>query len=99
MTRGSAHGLTTPRRTDWRDQGLCRNHDQPDLWYASDADQAAVAQAVSICVTCPVVQECAQAAFARREPHGIWGGMTARQRTYALRKARERRAAQLSKAA
>lgn len=96
---GSAHGLSLPRPTDWRDQGLCRDHNQPDLWYAPDTDHAAVAQAVSICATCPVVQACAQAAFARREPYGIWGGPTARQRTSALRKAAKQRAAQLSKAA
>lgn len=99
MTRASAHGLTSPRPGDWRDQGSCRTHHQPDLWYAPDNDHAAVALAVSICGACPVVEACARAAFARREPYGIWGGLTARQRTYALRKAQQRRTAQQSKAA
>ena len=43
-----------------------------DLWFAAtsaDADRAK-----ELCRTCPLQLSCLQGAFARQEPHGVWGG-------------------------
>jgi hypothetical protein len=79
----------------WQDSASCigpEHDDHRDLWYAPDSDHKGVAHAVSICKQCPVVKECAAAAFASGEKFGIWGGMTARQRKLALRRATKARA-------
>lgn len=72
----------------WRDLALCRQTD-PDLWHPAGTGPQAAAQtrqAQQICARCPVIEACLRAALdiergagaARR--HGIWGGLTARQR-------------------
>jgi hypothetical protein len=43
-----------------------------DLWVSEHrADRA---EAVKLCVGCPVIVECGAAAVARRERHYVWGG-------------------------
>ena len=42
------------------------------LFFSDQADDQERARAV--CAGCPVRQECYDAAIARREEHGIWGG-------------------------
>lgn len=79
----------------WHKQALCGSptyDDHRDLWYAHDADHESVNHAISVCHQCPVIRACVRAAFKRREQFGIWGGMTARQRTAALRRAAKARA-------
>jgi len=62
---------------DWRSQGLCSRSD-PDLWFAIGAAEHKRAKA--ICRDCPVQRACL--AYAMEEPvdHGIWGGLTERER-------------------
>jgi hypothetical protein len=84
----------------WHKQAECGRpeyDDHRDLWYAADSDHAAVAEAISICRQCPVIQACARAAFRQGESFGIWGGMTARQRTAALRRVRALQAERAAK--
>jgi WhiB family redox-sensing transcriptional regulator len=79
---------TADREPDWRDQGICRDHDKPDLWYAGGNSTDARAQtreAQALCHVCPVQQACGQAALDRREKWGVWGGMTESQRVNILR--------------
>lgn len=49
----------------------CRDRD-PELWFADD--QAGVDAAARLCRACPLRAACLDAALARREPCGVWGG-------------------------
>jgi WhiB family transcriptional regulator, redox-sensing transcriptional regulator len=62
---------------DWRAGALCARSD-PNLWFSPGAIEHR--EAKRICGMCPVRTECL--AFAMTEPvdHGVWGGMTERER-------------------
>lgn len=45
---------------------------EADLWFADNP--AGLERAKSLCVSCPVRQECLAGALARQEPWGVWGG-------------------------
>lgn len=74
-------GLNLPGR--WATRALCADAD-PDTWFPDDEDQAQAAEAIAICAGCPVSTACLAHALAIREPHGIWGGLTPRQRRACL---------------
>jgi WhiB family redox-sensing transcriptional regulator len=74
----------------WKLQGLCTQSD-PEHWFPDhDGDGTARRSgdevgrpgmsAKAICKRCPVVNECLQWALEQKEQHGIWGGMTTRER-------------------
>ncbi|MBX6370704.1 MAG: WhiB family transcriptional regulator [Acidothermus sp.] len=44
----------------------------PDLFFAESLDEIEAAKA--LCRRCPVRRECLEAALARREACGVWGG-------------------------
>jgi WhiB family redox-sensing transcriptional regulator len=78
----------TPRATDWRDEAACRGED-PDQFFASEvtpSGQAAIRHAKVICWRCPVMQECGQWAFRNREPFGVYGGVSEKERRRILRR-------------
>lgn len=70
----------------WMEDGLCRTHPEPDLWYSekkADRDEAR-----EVCAVCPVRLECLEFAITGRgrgitadsprqgrEQYGIWGGV------------------------
>lgn len=62
---------------DWRAGGLCSGAD-PDLFFAVGALEHK--QAKRICRACPVRQECLTYAMESPVDHGIWGGLTERER-------------------
>lgn len=66
--------LWTPR-PDWMDHAACRGHDTEDF-FPTRGELTATAKA--ICMECPVRAECGD--YGAREKHGIWGGMSERQR-------------------
>lgn len=84
--------------------GNCAGHADPELWFRG---LHAWRDAVAICQTCPVRQECLASALshelldwqwrladdqrARPMCSGVWGGLTARQRTQLLDEGRRRR--------
>lgn len=69
----------------WMDSAACAGVG-PDLFYSPDADDTApglstgwdTTLAKAICLNCPVWQACRIVGLA--EEHGVWGGMTARDR-------------------
>ena len=74
----------------WKLQGLCTQSD-PEHWFpdhdgdgtkrrSGDEVGKPGMSAKAICRRCPVVAECLQWALEMKEQHGIWGGMTARER-------------------
>lgn len=73
----------TDRGTDWRDLALCAIHPDKDLWFPpGDSPRYAeqVEKAKRICQACPVIWQCATWATERQEPHGVWGGLSERDR-------------------
>jgi WhiB family redox-sensing transcriptional regulator len=78
----------------WQDHAACRGLDPTLFFPDEDADDAAVpaaADAIRICGGCGVREHCLETALARREPAGVWGGVTDQERRRIIR--RRRRAA------
>ena len=80
---------------EWTARAACRNH-PIGLWFPPRGDdrfdrtvQAAQAEAIAICHTCPVITECREHGI-RHEDYGVWGGLTAPQRAR-IRKQRRNR--------
>ena len=83
----------------WADQAACHDHPDPDLWTGPLRRGAAADQrtttAKQICDSCPVREECLDAAMSvgRDRDFGIWGGLTEKEReTLRRRRLRRRRA-------
>lgn len=79
--------------SDWRDLSACLNYD-PELFHLDGTTKAVLIQrevARAVCaLDCPVRRECLDAAVARRERHGMFGGVNfsnARERAQALKEA------------
>jgi WhiB family redox-sensing transcriptional regulator len=89
--------LAAPIRLD-TDQAACRTevlagNAEHDWWFAEGAGETILQRmAVGICRTCPIREACGESAIASKIPYGIFGGMTPKQRTAAVRE-RARRAA------
>ncbi|MEU5662008.1 WhiB family transcriptional regulator [Streptomyces sp. SID7760] len=66
----------------WRARGSCRTGDPEELFVQGSAQSRAKA----ICTGCLVRTECLAYALDRREEHGVWGGMTERERRALLRR-------------
>lgn len=61
----------------WRRHAAC--HDTPpDVMFPTDG--LGVITAKTICHTCPVRRPCAEYALTNGEHHGIWGGLSERER-------------------
>ncbi|WP_407445477.1 WhiB family transcriptional regulator [Rhodococcus sp. (in: high G+C Gram-positive bacteria)] len=58
--------------------------DDPDLWFADAPSDLELAK--SLCTGCPVRARCLEAALARREPWGVWGGEIINQGAIVARK-------------
>ena len=62
---------------NWRAHARCAEFD-PDLFFAAGALEHKVAK--RICRTCPVQKECLVFAMDTPMDHGVWGGLTERER-------------------
>ena len=69
---------------DWQLGANCRNMDVsiffPTTGSRGDRLSAHERRAKSVCRSCPVIELCLEHAMQVGEPHGIWGGMTSRER-------------------
>lgn len=68
----------------WRGRGACQELESW-LFFAVEREPRAQrrlreASAKAVCARCPVLDRCRQDALERREPHGIWGGTSPRDR-------------------
>lgn len=70
-------GISIAADQDWRAKGSCSKTD-PDLFFAVGAQEHK--QAKTICRECPVRLECLAYAMEAPIDHGIWGGLTERER-------------------
>lgn len=51
----------------------CGDPETHHLWLSENARERRIAE--QLCIGCPVLVECGQAAEARRERFGVWGGV------------------------
>ncbi|WP_052658976.1 WhiB family transcriptional regulator [Streptomyces sp. MNU77] len=66
----------------WGERAVCRTADPDELF----VEGAAQNRAKALCTGCPVRTECLAYALDHRIEHGIWGGMTERDRRALLRR-------------
>ncbi|MFD5626662.1 WhiB family transcriptional regulator [Streptomyces sp. NPDC127072] len=66
----------------WAARGVCRTGDPEELF----VEGAAQNRAKAVCTGCPVRTECLAYALDHRIEHGVWGGMTDRERRGLLRR-------------
>jgi WhiB family redox-sensing transcriptional regulator len=69
---------------DWQFDGSCRRGN-PEVFFHPDGERGPSRRnrdraAKAVCVDCPVLQNCRSHALQVREPYGVWGGMTERER-------------------
>jgi WhiB family redox-sensing transcriptional regulator len=69
--------LGAPEHTEWMRDGLCAQTD-PEEFYPVKGGSTRTAKAV--CEVCPVRAECLSYAVEHDERHGIWGGLSERER-------------------
>jgi WhiB family redox-sensing transcriptional regulator len=62
---------------DWILAAACRGKD-PELWFPGPG--GSVTEAKAICRHCDVLHECLAYALENNEQHGVYGGLTARER-------------------
>ena len=66
-----------PSVVGWRSRAACRGADLT-VFFPGRGESAEPAR--RICASCPVRQECLAFALSHGEVHGIWGGLTVRDR-------------------
>jgi WhiB family transcriptional regulator, redox-sensing transcriptional regulator len=71
--------LAVPARfaARWRELAACRGTDL-EVFFPGRGESAGPAR--QVCATCPVSQPCLDYAITNRISHGIWGGLTGRER-------------------
>lgn len=83
--------LTALAAQEWRQRAACRlvPDDQTWIFWAPEADTAAMDACRQVCSWCPVAADCLDFALTNGEKFGIWGGTSERER----RRIRRRRSA------
>jgi WhiB family transcriptional regulator, redox-sensing transcriptional regulator len=76
---GPRTALFDPKHYDWMDRAACKGMDT-NIWYCENPHTVNGDRAREVCHTCPVKGKCLEHAITHREPDGIWGGKTWRQR-------------------
>jgi hypothetical protein len=92
------HGLLAERNDGTRPTN-CDLLGNPDVMFPTNEEPVdgrgrpnrELAEARAVCVGCWFRQKCGEEAIERREPFGIWGGMTYREREAARRRKYPRR--------
>ena len=65
--------------TDWMKRAACVGVDS-DIFF--DSARIRERDYIPYCRSCDVSHECAAYAFANKEAHGVWGGLTPEQRSH-----------------
>jgi len=73
--------------TGWQTDAACFGDTDLDAWFAP-ADDVRTVYAKSVCEPCKVRETCLEAAITNREPDGVWGGLTTRERVLLMRRQR-----------
>lgn len=85
MTYGPTR-LAVDLVTDWRRRAACTGLPNSAFFPVDAADTATIAQAKTVCETCPVSAQCLEYAFETNQRAGIWGGTTEDERRSLRRK-------------
>lgn len=80
--------LLAPINEAWREQAACK--DKPTGLFYVGRGGSECKEAIAICNSCAVREECLEWALATNEPEGIWGGMGPQSRKN-LRRQRRRK--------
>ena len=64
-------------RPEWMADAACIG--KPQAWFFPGRGEA-ISTAKNVCAGCPVLDTCREYALAKGEHHGIWGGMSERER-------------------
>ena len=84
--------LPVTRIWDWQLRAACRDLDSAMFFHpANERGPAAAARdraAKRVCAGCPVLASCRRHALSVREPYGVWGGLTVRERESILGRTR-----------
>lgn len=72
----------------WREYAACNGMDT-SVFYPGDRERGPTLarrerQAKQICAECPVIANCLKWALDAREPYGVWGGTSAKERARML---------------
>jgi WhiB family redox-sensing transcriptional regulator len=70
----------------WMADALCRDHPEIDF---HPVDSASAIAPIRICHQCPVEDDCLEYALATHQDHGVWGGVSERERIR-IRRSRNR---------
>ena len=84
---GRKKEVAGPMAQNWRATGLCKGSDAL-VFYPPSEDDSLAEEAKSIFGMCAVRQPCLEFALTTREKHGVWGGLTERERRRVLRQRR-----------
>jgi WhiB family transcriptional regulator, redox-sensing transcriptional regulator len=87
LERSPAKTVKGPAGQNWRAIGLCRGSDTL-VFYPPSEDDSLAEEAKTICALCAVRKPCLEFALSTREKHGVWGGLTERERRRVLRQRR-----------
>lgn len=64
---------------EWAERAACRQADT-NTFFPPRGSRDVAAEAKAVCATCPVRQPCLDYALEGNERHGIWGGLTEKER-------------------
>ena len=70
-------------RDTWRQAAACRGY-EANTFYPETPEGVAVAK--RICAGCKVREMCLETALRNQERHGVWGGLTERERARLVRR-------------
>lgn len=79
LARGVAKHTRIVLRGRWTDQAACAGTN-PDMWFRDEHESTSYREARTICNACSVRTECLNWALETKTEHGLFGGLTARQR-------------------
>jgi hypothetical protein len=69
--------------SDWRSEAKCKSVDTQSFY---DTEESVMKkQAAKYCPSCPVQNQCLYTAIVIHEKHGVWGGLTPKQRKSLIR--------------
>ena len=71
---------------DWQKRAECKNY-PPSAFFPSDG--VGVDAARKICAVCVVISPCLEYALTNRIDHGVWGGVSERERRRILKNRRQ----------
>ncbi|MFJ2278885.1 WhiB family transcriptional regulator [Streptomyces sp. NPDC087866] len=85
---------------DWRQQGICKDEGDPDLFFPVGNTGIALLQieeAKAVCRRCPVMETCGDWAMDTGQDTGVWGGLSEDERRAIKRRAARQRTAAYGK--